>query len=312
MQLAIISANQVFIMFILIVVGYMCFKVRIIDDIGTAQMTELLLKVVFPSVILTAFTVPLTEDRLRKFFIALALTFASHVIGIIVAYFAIGKKAGVDSAVESFATIYTNNGFMGIPLIAGLFGNEGVFYATAYICIGNLFTWTHGVMLMENSEQKKSDISLLKIIKSPAIVAIIIGMIMLLFKISLPKDISKVITCISNMNTPLAMFIVGAILAQTNIISAFKDLKVYKIVILTNLVIPLIAAILYSFLAVDRNLIINNIISTACPTSCLAVIFSKKYNRNIKLASEIFTVSNLLTIVTLPVIVIIIDNMFRR
>ena len=304
MELAILSANQVFIMFLLISIGFICFKIKIIDEVGTVQMTDVLLKIVFPSVILTAFTVTPTEEKLKMFLIALALTFISHILGIIVSYMFIRKKHdGLDTEIERFSVIYTNNGFMGIPLIGTLLGEEGVFYATAFVCIGNLFTWTHGVGIMSNKSGGKSDISLLRIITSPAIVAFIIGMILFIFRVSLPQDITKLITFTSNMNTPLAMFIVGAVLAQTNIITAFKDLKVYKIVLLTNLLVPMIAVCIYAFLPIDNNLILNNIISTACPVSCLTVIFAKKYKRDFEYASKLFTVSNILTIITLPIVI---------
>lgn len=304
MELAILSANQVFIMFLLVSIGFICFKIKIIDDVGTAQMTDVLLKIVFPSVILAAFTVTPTEEKLKKFLIALVLTFISHILGIIVSYIFIRKKHDESNTeIERFSVIYTNNGFMGIPLIGTLLGEQGIFYATAFVCIGNLFTWTHGVGIMSNKSGRKLYISLLKIIKSPAIVAFIIGMILFISRVSLPQDINKLITFTSNMNTPLAMFIVGAVLAQTNIITAFKELKVYKIAVLANLLVPIIAVCIYAFLPIDNNLILNNIISTACPVSCLTVIFAKKYKMDIEYASKIFTVSNILTIITLPIVI---------
>ena len=65
------------------------------------------------------------------------------------------KKEGKDTAIERFSSVYSNCGFMGIPLVNAMFGSEGVFYLTAFITVFNILAWTHGIIII--SGEKISD-----------------------------------------------------------------------------------------------------------------------------------------------------------
>ena len=100
---------------------------------------------------------------------------------------------------------------MGIPLIEGVFGTEGVLYATAYLTTFNVFVWSHGVLMMKNSFSKKE---VLKILKTPAIIAVTVGIICYVTNLRFSNIITRPIEYIASMNTPLAMVVSGITIAQ--------------------------------------------------------------------------------------------------
>lgn len=310
MTFALTVLQQVIIMFLLIFVGYLTFKIKMIDRDGVRQLTDILLYIVMPAMIFSAFMQEKTAELLKNLFIAFALAIASYIVGFIVAYIFIRDKNNPHATVERFAVIYPNNGFMGIPLIAAVLGQEGVFYAAAFICIGNVFTWTHGVTTMSKSrtidgDKTKMKLPIAQLLLSPALIAFFAGLVVFLISIPIPSVLFQTVGFLSGLNTPIAMLVVGATLAQTDILSAFKELKIYKLVFLINILVPVIVIAFSIFIPVSDTLLINNIILTACPSAAITIIFAEKYKNNVEHATKVFTLSSLLTIVTLPLMMLL-------
>lgn len=310
MDFALTVAQQVLIMFLLIAVGFFAFKIKMIDRIGIRQITDLLLYIITPAIIFSAFTQERTEALLINLFIAFGLAVVSYLVGFLVAYTFIRKKNNPHATIERFGIIYPNNGFMGIPLVASVLGSEGIFYATAFICIGNIFTWTHGISIMsrkraEEGNTEKMKLPVKQLLLSPPLLSFFVGLVVFLLAIPIPNVIGQTIDYISSLNTPIAMIVVGATLAQTNVLSAFCSLRVYKIVALANFAVPLLVIAISIFIPVSSNILMNNIIISACPSAANTIIFAEKYQNDVEYATKMFTLSNLLTVITLPMIMLL-------
>ncbi len=235
--------------------------------------------------------------------IAFLLGIASHVIGIIISFLFIRKKNNPLCATERFAAVYSNCGYMALPLCGAVFGSEGVFYASAYMIVFQFFSWSHGYLTLSGKTDTKA---ILKTLYSPPIVAVIIGLIIFLAQIPIPQIFSEPIGYIASLNTPLAMIVVGCTLAQSPIKDAFCNVKNYYPVFLRNFLIPLSAAILYSFIpGVDEKLLLINILSTSCPVAAIIVMFSKQFDKNVAASSQILTLSNITSVMSIPIIMFI-------
>ena len=105
------------------------------------------------------------------------------------------------------------------------------------------------------------------------------------------------------MNTPLAMIVAGAIIAQANPFKALKDYKVYIVCILKLLVIPILTAILLCFLPGDSVAKMVCVVATACPVAASVTLFAIRYNKNAVYGSQLYAITTILSIITLPVVV---------
>ncbi|WMJ23807.1 AEC family transporter [Paludicola sp. MB14-C6] len=301
MDLSLTVLNQVLVMFALIAIGYFCFKIKLIDDSGKQQLTNLLLFVVNPMVVINAYQIDFNPQLANNLLIAFGLAVFSHILAMGIAYLFIqGKNNQHRASIERFSVIYTNCGFMALPLINALFGNEGVFYASAYVTIFNLLSWTHGYVTMSGKADKKA---MLKSLVSPVVVSVFVGIIMFYLNLKLPFVLATTVSAMASLNTPLAMVVTGVSLAQTKILSAFKTLRCYYIVFLMNVLVPLCAMIIYLFLPLDSNLLIVNLVSTACPCAVTTLLFASKFDRDSAYASKLLTLSNVTCIVTIPGII---------
>ncbi len=301
MELALILLNQVFVMFLLILIGVVCLKTKAITPETNKQLGDIALLVVMPCVILHAYQTEYDPALAKGLFIALALAILSHVIAILIS-FTLRKSDKRDVKPEKFSIIYANAAFMAIPLITATFGDIGVFYLSAYITVFNLLQWTHGIFLMSDKKDKQN---FLKQLLSPAIVCICIGLLIFFFRITLPSPISKVISFVADMNTPLAMIATGGFIAQTNIFKAFTNLRVYFIAFIKLILLPLICMGIFKLLPVDPTISTVMLIVSACPCATSTIFFSSRFNRDSGYASQLVTLSTLLSIITIPLIVYI-------
>ena len=142
-----------------------------------------------------------------------------------------------DQKIEKFAATFSNAGFIGIPLVQAILGNESVFYLSAYLVCFNLLSWTYGIYLLTG---KKESISLKQAIINPATIGSLVGVLLFICSIKLPNVILSTLNSVGSINTPLAMIVLGVYLGQCDIKTVFLDLKVYFVSFISLVIIPII------------------------------------------------------------------------
>lgn len=318
MSPALITLNQILIIFIIIAIGIICYKIKLIDEATNAKLSNILLMLVNPMVIFVAYQREFSGELLEGLLISLLLSIVTHVVSILISYLLIRRKKretliidGIrikkyvenkDAEVERTNAIYSNVGFMGIPLVNGIFGTEGVFYVTASITIFNIFLWTQGVIMMSGSSEWSFK-ALMKKLMSPSIIAIAIGLICFLFQLMVPKVVKEAFTHIANLNTPFAMLIAGVTIGKTNILKLLKKFRVFYVAFLKLVFIPVLLLLIFSRFQMNETVFTTAVIMAAAPSATTGILFSIKYGRNSVLSAEIFTVTTLLCAITIPLMV---------
>ncbi len=301
-----IILNQTLIMLILIIVGIICKKTKIITDDGNKELSKLVLTVVNPIVILMAYQTDYKPQLVKNLLIAFGLSILSYIILIVAAYLLIPQKDGRETQIERFSAIYSNCGFMGIPLVNALFGSEGIFYLTAFLTVFNLVVWTHGIILISGERNLKN---IVKVFYSPVIISIVLGIIMFFAQIRLPDIITDSLNFISNLNTPLAMIVSGVTIADTKIPKLLIKPGIYYVSFLKLILLPLILIAVFSLFNVNEQVRITVLVAASAPAAAMCTLQCIRYEKNSLYASEIFAASTILSVVTLPIIVHI-DNLF--
>lgn len=303
--LAVTAITQIVIMFLIIIVGIISFKVKLIDKDTNRRLSDIVLILVNPIVIFVSYQRNFNVMLLKGLLISLILATFTHVMAIVFSIlFLHKKKHQSDNAMERFAIIYSNCGFIGIPLVNGVFGSEGVFYLTAYMTLFNLFLWTHGVISMTGKRDRKTVISALL---SPSIIATVMGFVFFIIRISLPEVMLTSLNYIGSMNTPLAMLVAGATIAQTSMLKLFIKLRIYYISFLKLLLIPIAVLLIFSLFDIPRIVILTSVLAAACPTAVTINLFSIRYGKNYFYASELFTMTTILSLITIPLVMSIAD-----
>lgn len=303
MTLAFTAFRQIFIMLILMMIGVLCSKTKLIDEQMNNKLSSFLLFLVTPVVIFKSFQREYEPALLNGLLLSLLLSFGVFLLCFLVAYVFNRKNKNPNREAEIFACIYPNAGFIGIPLINGVLGSEGVFYLTVYIVVFNFFNWTHGVMLMSGTKNKGA---LKKVLLTPGLLATFVGLSFFLLQIHLPDVLLEPLDMINNMNTPLAMLVSGYALSRTSIFSILKNKMMYIICALRLLVTPLLVILILSFLPNIPELLRSTfIIVSACPIGVTIVLFSYTYKKDYIYATELMVASTILSMFTIPLVILV-------
>ena len=301
MELATTVFVQVVIMLILIAVGWLIGKIGIMNGTGKKQISELLLYVVTPAVIVSAYFREFDVSLLSGLLWSFLLAFISHAVMIPLAslIFHKNRKEG-RTRLERFCAVYSNCGFVALPLVQSLLGETGVFYASAYITVFNLLSWTHGIVLL-SGDSKRAGFK--QILLNPIVISVAAGMLVFFLRIPLPDILSRPIGYIADLNTPLAMITIGLSLAELNLASAFTEKRVYAIAVVRILLMPCVALIFLRFLPLSETVLLTTLIQIACPTGATSVMWATKFGLDAGYASKIVSVTTILSVISIPFVV---------
>ncbi len=298
-ELSITVAIQVFIMFVIIILGFIMKKCNIITKDASRQLSDILLLFVTPCVIIKAYQVPYQTDRVANLLIAFASSIVINAVCVVVSKIVFNKK-DEKSIINQYCSAYSNSGFMGIPLLEAVLGSEGVFYGVAYNAIFNVFNWTHGVYLYT---QDKKSLSIKNIVLNPGVLGVAIGLVLFFLRVSLPEVILAPVSYMASMNTPLAMLLLGVFLADVDFKTALKNISLYTVSFVRLILIPILAVLILQLPFIPDIVAIAVIIPAACPSATASAIFASRYNLDASYASEIVAINTIISILTLPMIV---------
>lgn len=293
-------AQQVLVLFVLIAVGFVCGKKGILNDSSSRHITDIVLYVVTPCVMITAFQRKFSFELLSK--ILIATLCASLIIAgsILVAKLVFHDKDEGRKKVLQFSVIFSNCGFMSLPLQKAILGDDGWFYGSIFVAVFNIFVWTYGLVSMSGDRKQ---LSFKKLAFNPGVVGVIVAIILFVCRIDLPYIISQPVEYLSDLNTPLPMLVIGFYLSKADFKKAFTDLGGYIAMAVRLIVIPVAAAFIMALFKLDEAIIVAFIIASSAPTAATTTMFAAKFNRDVELSVSVVAATTLVSIGTMPLVV---------
>ena len=293
-------AQQVLVLFILIIAGVILEKTSLVSEKGIHTLANIVLFAVTPCVIIEAFQRDFDSSMFKELVLSFVISFVILLLSVVFVELMYRKKNTDRIVVLKFAVVFSNAGYMGLPMQRAILGEEGVFFGAAFVAMFNLFAWTYGLIIMSGKKEIKS---MLKGIVNPGVIGTVIAFILYVLNIRLPDIIALPISHMAVLNTPLPMLIIGFYLARANLKQAFKKADVYISQLFRLLIIPLVFVFALGFLGISTPLYVAMIISVSAPTAVATVMMSTRYNRDTSLSASIVSASNLFSIITMPVMV---------
>ena len=288
-------------MFFIMLLAFICYKIKLVDQNGNRSLSNLLLMVVNPLLIITVYQgTEYDPDMVRGLLLAFAAAFLTHILGIVVSTALIRPSSGTDYSIERFNSMYSNCGFIGIPLINSVFGGNGVFYITAYMVAFNLFSWTHGVILME----KKCSLKNMKEgVLSPMFLSTIAAVVLFFLGIRIPSVVLDSMNYVADMNTPLAMMVAGFSVAQADLGKMLRNTRIYFVSFIKLILIPLLVIGVLKLMALPDAVAVTVLIGAACPAATTGTMMAIRYRQNYTYSSELFAMTTVLSVVTIPAVI---------
>ena len=286
--------KQILIMFVFMGVGFLFYKIKYISEQGSKDIGKLLLYLVIPTVVVKNFCIEFSSENVQSLIYSTFFALLCLAIAGVISYVIFGRKDGI----STFSSTFSNAGFIGIPLVQATLGNGAVFYISMMIVLLNVLQWTFGVWIMTGSAELMKP---KKIVTNPIVVSVIIGILIFVLQINIPDEVTDMFSMISNLNTPLAMIVSGAYLAQTNLRETFKKKRVYLVCMVRLIIVPIITILVFNFIPYDNTTLLFAILITACcPVGSNVAIFAQAYKQDYKFAVEQVCMSTMLCVVTVP------------
>ncbi len=291
--------TQVLILLILILVGVILSKAGVITKEGASVMTDVVLLIVTPCVIIKSFIRELNPETLRGLAISVIIAVLAH-IGFILMSLLLRDKDKGRQRVLQFGTIFSNCGFMAIPLQQALLGDEGVFYGSSFVAVFNLFIWSYGITLMSGDKKRLSP---KKLLLNPGVIGLAVGLIIFLTQIPVPDIGYQAVSHFAALNTPVPMLIIGYHLYNSNILRCLKDVKAIIGILLRLLVFPFIALGVMYLCGVRGVMLVSNTICCSAPIAAITTMFSAKFGADTELSVATVSLSTILSLITMPVVI---------
>lgn len=288
------------VLFILIFIGFLCGKKGLINENAAKKMTDIILYVVTPCVMISAFQKEFSGDTAIKILIAAAAAIVILVFSTLLARLVIRDKNESRKKVLQFSVIFSNCGFMSLPLQKELLGEDGWFYGSIFVAVFNIFVWTYGLLDMSGD---KKQLSIKKLVFNPGIMGAAVAIILFVCRIKLPEIVIQPVTHLANLNTPVPMLIIGFYLSRAKLKDAFSDVGTYIAMSLRLVIIPVIVTFIMALLKLDKTMMIAFVIACSAPTAASTTMFSAKFNRDVELSVGVVAASTILSIITMPLIV---------
>ncbi len=301
-MIATLLLRHLVIFFLYMGAGFLLVKIGLLKSSDSKVLSVLTINVLIPCAILKSYQVDYTKEIQSGFMLALAVAVLSHLIlfGIAYGISAVKKLEPTEKA----SIIYPNSANLILPLLSGVMGEKYVIYASAYACIQGLFLWTHCNSMMKgarNMDWKKAFLNL-------NLMAVILGIITFFSGHHLPQLVIDTMGGFSSALGPISMIVIGMLLCDIDWKSLFSNKRVYFIVCLKMILIPLAAAAIFKYsplptlVADGKNILLVSLFAIMAPTATVITQLAQIYNRDEKYAAAINVLTTVICIVTMPLL----------
>lgn len=292
-------AKEVSVLFALMAVGFGCRRRAILDDSSIKGAVNLLILVVTPCLIIHVFQRPFEAGKLHSLGIAFVLAVLAHCLAIMLARIFVRHRKKDTLVVLRSAAVFSNAGFMGIPLEQAVLGEEGVFFGIVYVVVFNFFMWSWGLWTMGGKARLRM------MLLNPGTVGLALAMPLFFFSVELPEMIARPLEMVADLNTPLAMIIIGYYLAGAKFGPVIGDFSAWVAVAVRLIAFP--ALVIFALMPLspwlDRMMMLAIVTAASAPVAAMVSMFAAKFNRDVDTSVAVVSATTLLSIITMPVII---------
>lgn len=297
--------------FVMIFMGFAACKVGFIKSEAQTHLVNLILNITLPLMLINSIcSNEITADSLQLtievlVFSSVYFMLAGIVAAILVRMFRVRNLN--DKGVYKIIFTSINAGFMGLPITLAVFGEEAVYYMALHNIVLNVVLYFFCVIQLNNGIKKGAVKKTLKKLLNPCIIGAVLGVVLLFAGAEIPEYIAGIMKSVGDVTIPVAMMVVGIQLADGRITDCFRNGKLVIFSVVTMLVWPVLVLIILKFIPMAGILKIVFTLGAALPPATTISALAAYEGRNYKLAADGIIVTTLMSVVTIPFIVMMID-----
>lgn len=318
-----ILIQKIALLLIMIIIGLIIRKYNIVDDSAAGLLANITVYVTQPAMIIYSFIdAKFTKEILFGCIVVFIIALLSHILYYVIALKLFKNVPYIHQKTLRYGMVFTNAGFLGIPLIGSLIGSVGAVYSTFYVLVFNIFNWSVGCYIYTKDKKYMSP---KKMFWNPATVPTYIGIILaiLIGTVRLPEAIAPVFTnylvpifyenvlyLLKCAVLPISMIMIGVRLVGCNFLKFFKDKNILLLFFIRLIALPFFLLLVMKLLSITGIFSIEQakmltsviVISAATPVAAMASIFAEKFEGDPTYSGAIVSISSVLSLVTMALV----------
>ena len=292
----------------LVIVGYGCARLKVIDDNAVRGLSAFVFNVAIPVLLvhmLAQFESPPALD-VRYLIAYFAPTLAIFAAGVVVA-----RSSGGDwrrsLGTHCLTASYSNAVLLGIPLVLAAYGDAAALPLTLFIACHGPIMLSLGSLASEVGRAGavggnwRALGRMWRLFANPILIAVLIGVAMMATSTPLPGPLAAIAQLLARAAGPCALFALGASLVQYRLGGQLRTAGLYVAAKLAAY--PLLVWLAAVLLSVPPLPAAMAVTLAALPTGATAYLFAARDNGNIAATTTTIFLSTGLSILTLSIVI---------
>lgn len=297
------ALTEIVVLFIIMGFGVILGKKDIVDERTSNRISSLVLSFTFPALIISSMDRDFDAGMFHNSLILLGVTFLICFVIIIVieAEVRLTKTHSASMSARQFIMLFGNTSFMGIPVLNALYGADGIFYAAVMSVAFNFLMFSYGIYILCRDARP----SFKKIFLNSGFIGTAIGLVLFVTPLSLPYIISRPIAWCGDMTIPLALIVAGSIISRNKLSDIVRPAEVWITSFIRLVLYPAVMIAILSLFGMNAYIMSILVIVFATPAPLTAGAFVSHYGGDVFFASKVVVLSNLLSLISMPVLIFI-------
>ena len=302
------AISQIVILFLIVILGFILSKVGYLDQDMSNKLSGILLNVTLPCMIIASVSEMDFASAQNQIPITVLLAILSFVVMIVVSLVLafLMRVRKQDSSVYMFMGLCTNLGFMGIPVIASIYGNQSIILTSIFVMFQGIFMYSFGFVMLaatsEDTDKAKNFKIPWRAMVNPAMIASLLALALFFAQIHLPYILNEAMDMVGSITAPIAMMIIGLFLSTVRIKDLISDWRIYVFVIARQLLLT-IAIFLIARMFISDPLVLGVLVMVfAMPVGSLVPLFSAQFHHDTMLATRGVVIGTAFSFVFIPVL----------
>lgn len=289
------------VLLILLIIGVIARKTGVTDEEGNKKLSRLLINICQSAMIINSTMSSEIDMSIAEIFSIVGISALLYAFLLLLAFgitFLLHDKKE-NRGTLMFMCIFGNVGFMGFPVIASIFGDSAVFYASLFNIPFNLLIYTFGIVLISGG---KGSFEWKKLINVP-LISTLAALLIFLLGIEFPKPLAEAVGLLGDMVVPAAMLIIGTSLGNMSLKQAFGNWRLYIFAVIKLIAVPAVVYFLFSIFVKDPMILGIATVMASLPVATNGTMLCLEYGGNETLASSGTFLTTVASVVTIPLMV---------
>ncbi|PJI06828.1 MULTISPECIES: AEC family transporter [Clostridium] len=297
--------EQMLVLFFMMVTGFVCYKKHFVDDNGYKSMSSIIVNILNPLLIISGVLNKkvgysgkiIGENILLVFILFLTLIIVSLI------YIKIARTSKEEVSSYRLMIMFSNLGFMGIPLVSEVYGTKAIIFVAFYILGYNILIYTYGIYLAAKDNTGTSTKFELKNMFNPGVAACIIAIILFVFKITVPRFVGSFVSYMGNASVPFSMMAIGISLAGTNLKEVFMNARLISFSVAKMLIIPIVCILIMKNFGFDSEALGIFALMISMPVGSIVTLIETEYGgKDSSICSSGIALTTVFSIITIPIV----------